>query len=155
MPIDIVKQPPSSVCTPVTPKISALSVLLPLAKLSLIVSTVLPLLLSVAIFQVIDPGAHILRTVFMVVNALPVGSVVEELSLVEVTIQVIEGPSPVGLAIKPLTFVFGAVFPLLTAESMFNELLGSTITFGKRCEEFAHLTRIASAVWHCNVFNLY
>jgi ABC-type multidrug transport system permease subunit len=128
--------------------------LLPLAKLSLIVGTVLPLLLSVAIFQVIDPGAHILRPVFVIVNALPVGSVVEELSLVEVTIQVIEGSSTVGLAIKPLAFIFSPVFPLLTAESVFNELLGSTITFGKRSEEFAHLTRIASAIWHCNVFNL-
>jgi hypothetical protein len=76
MPIDIVEEPSSSVRTSITPKISPQSVFLPLTKLSLIVSTVFPFLFSVAIFQVIDPGAHIFRPVFVIINALTIGSVV-------------------------------------------------------------------------------
>jgi hypothetical protein len=128
-------------------------VFLSLAKLSFIVGTILPFFFSVPIFQVIDPRAHILRPVFMIVNAMPIGSIVQELSFVKIPIEMIEGPPSVRLPIQPLTFVFSTVFPFLTAESVLNQLLGRTTTFCERCKNFAHLTRIANAIWHCNVFN--
>ena len=89
----------------------------PLNVVSLVLSSVTPLFMAVAVLLVIQPLTSVGSAVLVEIDPLPLGLVVDPLSLIDVSAGLDESAHSVGHIALPVALVEGALFPNLAADA--------------------------------------
>ena len=91
-----------------------------LSKLAIIEGSIFPFFFPMAIFKIVDPMSHVLRSVLVVIDSITICTIIKKFSFIDVSIKVIENALAVSFAFTPLALILGSVTPDLLAMTMFN-----------------------------------
>lgn len=102
----------------IKPSEGSMSLFQPLYIISLVLGSVSPFLVAIAMLLVIEPFSSIGSAILMEVHALTLGLIIDPLSFVNVSSSLDESSLSIGSIFCPIPFVEGSVFPDLPSHPM-------------------------------------